>query len=87
MVDLKKKILWQCRRGLWELDAILIPFVERNFDDLDSENKTLFTELLSYEDIEVFDLLVNKIDPKDKKMKPLVELILNSHMEVLKTNL
>ncbi len=87
MVDLKKKILWQCRRGLWELDAILIPFVERNFDDLDSENKTLFTELLSYEDIEVFDLLVNKIDPKDKKMKPLVELILNSHMEALKTNL
>ncbi len=87
MVDLKKKILWQCRRGLWELDAILIPFVERNFDDLDSENKTLFTELLSYEDIEVFDLLVNKINPKDKKMKPLVELILNSHMEVLKTNL
>ncbi len=87
MVDLKKKILWQCRRGLWELDAILIPFVERNFDDLDSENKTLFTELLSYEDIEVFDLLVNKINPKDKKMKPLVELILNSHMEALQTNL
>ena len=87
MTDLKKKILWQCRRGLWELDAILIPFVQRNFDDLDSENKTLFTELLSYEDIEVFDLLVNKINPKDKKMKPLVELILNSHMEALKTNL
>jgi len=87
LVDLKKKILWQCRRGLWELDAILIPFVERNFDHLDSENKTLFTELLSYEDIEVFDLLVNKINPKDKKMKPLVELILNSHMEALKTNL
>ena len=87
MVDLKKKILWQCRRGLWELDAILIPFVERNFDDLDSENKTLFTELLSYEDIEVFDLLVNKINPKDKKMQPLVELILNSHMEALKTGL
>ena len=87
MEDLKKKILWQCRRGLWELDAILIPFVERNFDDLDSENKTLFTELLSYEDIEVFDLLVNKINPKDEKMQPLVELILNSHMEALKTDL
>ena len=87
MEDLKKKILWQCRRGLWELDAILIPFVERNFDDLDSENKTLFIELLSYEDIEVFDLLVNKINPKDEKMQPLVELILNSHMEALKTDL
>ncbi len=87
MVDLKKKILWQCRRGLWELDAILIPFVERSFDDLNLDNKNLFIELLTYEDIEVFDLLVNKRDPKDKRMKPLVELILNSHMKALKTDL
>tara|TARA_Y100000590_G_scaffold53603_1_gene56015 strand:- start:1748 stop:2011 length:264 start_codon:yes stop_codon:yes gene_type:complete len=87
LVDLKKKILWQCRRGLWELDAILIPFVERSFDDLNLDNKNLFIELLTYEDIEVFDLLVNKRDPKDKRMKPLVELILNSHMKALKTDL
>ena len=82
MTDLKKKILWQCRRGLWELDAILIPFVERRFDELDSDNKGLFKELLSYEDIEIFDLLVNKKDPKDTRMKPLVSKILNSYMKI-----
>ena len=65
MTDLKKKILWQCRRGLWELDAILIPFVEKNFDDLDNNNQKLFKELLSYEDVEVFDLLVNRKEPLD----------------------
>ncbi len=84
MTDLKKKILWQCRRGLWELDAILIPFVEKRFDELDSDNKSLFKELLSYEDIEIFDLLVNKKNPKDTRMKQLVDLILKSHNSTLK---
>tara|TARA_Y100001970_G_scaffold254880_1_gene331068 strand:- start:2876 stop:3130 length:255 start_codon:yes stop_codon:yes gene_type:complete len=84
LANLKKKILWQCRRGLWELDAILVPFVERDFDGLNAENKDLFKELLSYEDFEVFDLLVNKKDPKDTRMKPLVNLILNSHMKALR---
>jgi len=79
LTDLKKKILWQCRRGLWELDAILIPFVEDTFDDLDANFKELFKELLSYEDIEIFDFLVNQKEPSDKRMKQLLDKILVSH--------
>ena len=79
MTDLKKKILWQCRRGLCELDAILIPFVEDTFDDLDANFKELFKELLSYEDIEIFDFLVNQKEPSDKRMKQLLDKILVSH--------
>mgnify|MGYP001166322037 FL=1 len=83
MDDLKKKILWQCRRGLWELDAILIPFVEQNFDDLDISNQNLFKELLSYEDVEVFDLLVNQKEPEDINIKPLVDIIIASHIKTI----
>ena len=83
MADLKKKILWQCRRGLWELDAILVPFVEANFDDLNVINQDLFSELVSFEDVEVFDLLVNKKEPKDARMKPLVDIILSCHEKTL----
>jgi len=79
--DLKKKILWQCRRGLWELDAILIPFVELNFDDLDSNNQNLFKQLLAYEDVEIFDLLVNQKEPVDTKIKTLVDIIIASHIK------
>ena len=60
MNELEKKILWQCRRGLWELDAILIPFVENNFVDLSENEVEELKELLEYEDIEIFDILVNK---------------------------
>ena len=83
MTDLKKKILWQCRRGLWELDAILIPFVEENFDDLDISNQNLFKELLSYEDVEVFDLLVNQKEPEDINIKPLIDIIIASHIKTI----
>ena len=83
MTDLKKKILWQCRRGLWELDAILIPFVKQNFDDLDISNQNLFKELLSYEDVEVFDLLVNQKEPEDINIKPLVDIIIASHIKTI----
>jgi len=83
LTDLKKKILWQCRRGLWELDAILIPFVEENFDDLDVNNQKFFIELLSYEDVEVFDLLVNKKEPVNKSVKPLVDIIIASHIKTI----
>ena len=86
MTDLKKKILWQCRRGLWELDAILIPFVEENFDDLDSNNQKLFIELLSYEDVEVFDLLVNQKEPLDKSIKPLLDIIIVSHVKTIEAD-
>ena len=81
MTDLKKKILWQCRRGLWELDAILIPFVEENFNDLDTNNQKLFKELLSYEDVEIFDLLVNQTEPVDTSIKPLADIIIASHIK------
>ena len=76
MNELEKKILWQCRRGLWELDAILIPFVERCFSSLDDSEITQFRELLSYEDIELFDILVNKKEFEDKALGPMVAKII-----------
>ena len=59
MNELEKKILWQCRRGLWELDAIFIPFVENNFAELSNEEIDSFRELLSFEDIDIFDISVS----------------------------
>lgn len=81
MTDLKKKILWQCRRGLWELDQILLPFVENDFEHLIEEDQLLFQKLLQYEDIELFDIFVNKIDPIDNEFRDLTVLIIDKHMK------
>ena len=76
MNDLEKKILWQCRRGLWELDAILIPFVERNFSNLEDKEIENLKKLLAYEDIEIFDILVNKKPFEDTEISEIVSRIL-----------
>ncbi len=76
MNELEKKILWQCRRGLWELDAILIPFVEKNFSNLEEIEIENFKKLLAYEDIEIFDILVNKKSFEDTEIEDIVSKIL-----------
>jgi len=81
LADLKKKILWQCRRGLWELDIILLPFVEKEFTNLNKQDQLLFQQLLKYEDIELFDIFVNKIEPQESQFINLIHLILDKHMK------
>ena len=81
MTDLKKKILWQCRRGLWELDIILLPFAEKEFTNLNKQDQLLFQQLLKYEDIELFDIFVNKIEPQESQFINLIQLILDKHMK------
>ena len=83
MNELEKKILWQCRRGLWELDAILIPFVENNFSSMEEEEIDKFRKLLAYEDIEIFDILVNKKPFEDEDLTPIVSKILNFQISQL----
>ncbi len=83
MNELEKKILWQCRRGLWELDAILIPFVEKNFSNLEEIEIENFKKLLAYEDIEIFDILVNKKPFEDTEIGAIVSKILEFHISNL----
>ena len=83
MNELEKKILWQCRRGLWELDAILIPFVEKNFSNLEEIEIENFKKLLAYEDIEIFDILVNKKPFEDNEIGGIVSKILKFHISNL----
>ena len=83
MNELEKKILWQCRRGLWELDAILVPFVEQSFNDLNEEEIGKFRKFLSYEDIEMFDILVNKKGYEDQELESIIERILDFQISSL----
>ena len=83
MDELEKKILWQCRRGLWELDAILIPFVEKNLSKLTDEEINKFQQFLTYEDIEMFDILVNKKDLVESNLMHIVTKIIEFHDDSL----
>ena len=53
----KSRLLWLCRRGMKELDDVLIQFVNKQFLLLSEDDKLLFIEFLSYEDPVLFSLI------------------------------
>ena len=50
----KGKLRWNCRRGMKELEVLLIPFVDHCYDGLSEEQQSTFARLLGYDDATLF---------------------------------
>ena len=46
----KQEIFWHSRRGMLELDLLLVPFAQEQFEHLSYENQSLYNQLLLQED-------------------------------------
>lgn len=66
---------WRCRRGLLELDLLLLRFVERGYADLDPAQRTAFTRMLELADAELLGLLQGESTPNDPELTRLVAII------------
>jgi antitoxin CptB len=44
------RLRWQCRRGMLELDLLLLEFLENRYLKLDAKDKRAFVDLLAYPD-------------------------------------
>jgi antitoxin CptB len=70
------RLRWACRRGMLELDLLLLPFFEKRFLQLTPSEQKVFVELLSCTDQELFDWLMSKKIPENIHFRNLVLLIL-----------
>tara|TARA_B100001094_G_scaffold295291_1_gene316521 strand:- start:3327 stop:3575 length:249 start_codon:yes stop_codon:yes gene_type:complete len=50
----KPRLNWACRRGMLELDSLLRPFLQQQYDALSLEEKHLFEKLLACDDPQIF---------------------------------
>ena len=77
MVDHEKKInyLWQCRRGMLELDLLLNNFVNKEIESLTQSQKGSFELLLSYPDQTLLDLLLGNAVASDPSISAVVQKI------------
>lgn len=64
----RDRILWHCRRGMLELDLVLVRFVERYLDELNQCELEAFKELLAYEDTDLFDMVMGRAEPLDTRV-------------------
>jgi len=52
------RLRWQCRRGMRELDELLLRYYERGFPSAGNEEKSAFRELLALSDPELAGYLL-----------------------------
>ena len=56
----KQKIFWHSRRGMLELDLLLVPFAQEVFSDLPYQEQLLYEQLLDEEDQDLFAWLMGQ---------------------------
>ena len=73
----RKRLRWQCRRGMRELDVLLMRYMKRDFDTADVTERSAFETLLSLPDPEILDLLTGRCTAQDSRLQHVVERLLS----------
>ncbi|WP_040976889.1 FAD assembly factor SdhE [Necropsobacter massiliensis] len=71
----KFRIEWDCRRGMLELDKVIMPFFQHHFDDLADEKKDVFLRLLTATDLQLFSWFFNRVPAPDLELRQMVTYI------------
>ncbi len=67
-----KRIYWASRRGMLELDLMLVPFMENCFRTLSTEKQQHYVDLLECEDTQIFQWLLGTESPADDALLGIV---------------
>lgn len=70
-----KRLRWQCRRGMLELDLILLAFLEKAYLALSTADQKLFERLLTYSDQDLYCYLIRRQPIENVAMQMLIEQI------------
>ncbi len=73
------RIKWQSRRGMRELDLMLLPFVEHDLPRMDPGIITDYMDLLEASDLELFRWLHGTAVPDTPRRAAMVQIIIDCH--------
>lgn len=71
-----RRVYWHSRRGMLELDLVLMPFAEQVYPGLDPEARRRYRDLLACEDADIFAWLLHRVPPADPDIASIVDRIL-----------
>ena len=72
----RNRLRWRSRRGMLELDLLLLPFFDEVYRDLPEHQQRAFEDLLEQDDPDLLQWFSRKAIPSDASMAELVEIIL-----------
>lgn len=67
-----KRLCWASRRGMLELDLILVPFVEHRFRELSELDQQRYIALLESEDTDLFSWFLGRQLPEDEELRSII---------------
>lgn len=71
------RLFWHSRRGMLELDVLLVPFVKEVYATLDAEDQARYRKLLECEDQDMFGWFMQRNEPQDPDLLRMVRIILD----------
>ena len=71
-----RQVRWRSRRGMLELDLLLVPFAERVYPALGAGEQAAYRRLLECEDRDLSAWLLLRVRPRQKEFAALVDKIL-----------
>lgn len=69
------RLYWQCRRGMRELDELLINYLQKKHRDMDERELGNFRVLLACPDTELLEYLMGRQQPADRELRDVVKRI------------
>ncbi len=74
------KLRWRCRRGMKELDVLLLGYLERCYETAPTEKQQAFAHLLDCQDPQVMAYIVGRETPSDNVLSELIhDICENAH--------
>lgn len=71
----RNRLFWSSRRGMLELDLILLPFLENIYPSLAQADKESYWKLLDSEDQDMFEWFMNRQNPENTELQRIVDLV------------
>ncbi|MDU4465550.1 succinate dehydrogenase assembly factor 2 [Haemophilus parahaemolyticus] len=69
------KLEWACRRGMRELDKMIMPFYQNHFNSLTEVEQQAFVEMLTYPDPELFRWVMHQLPAPTQTITDVIELM------------
>lgn len=66
---------WRCRRGMLELDIVLLEFVDKHYMRLNKSELQQFDTLLNLSDNDLWDMITARKEAEDIKLRPVLQLL------------
>ncbi|MCP5418930.1 MAG: succinate dehydrogenase assembly factor 2 [Gammaproteobacteria bacterium] len=73
----RAKLRWRCRRGMKELDVVLLAYLERRYDQAPADEQQCFAALLDRQDPQLLSYLLGREAPTDATTAHVVDYLRN----------